>query len=244
MIAKSLLPLLTDGPDRPDREGRDRLEILTALLGGPTFDPIFRTEIIRIPRNHPIYRWNCLIDDCERVRKEVATGLCSAHREQLARIQAAGGGMAEFLAEAAPLEPYEWFEDTVCQLCPERPATQARLRLCLRHWRRWWRHSVRHADQADLLSWLEGEESFPGFGQCRVAVCPSLAASAIGLCTGHATHYQQDGRPGGAQAPQDGTREHQPPFTVRHDDEVAFQRWCASAKPVLWSGQIDRKSVV
>lgn len=240
MIAKSLLPLLTD---RPERETRDRLEILTAMLGGPSVGPIFRAEVIAIPRNHPIYRWNCLIDDCVRVRHGAGTGLCSAHREQLAQVQAAGGAMAAFLAEAVPLEPSEWLEETACQLCPERPATQARLRLCLRHQRRWWRHRVRHGDQADLLSWLDGEESFPGFGECRVAVCPSLAASGIGMCTGHATSYQQDGRPGGAAAPQDRTREHEPPFPVRYVDEVAFHRWCASAKPVLWPGQINLRGL-
>ena len=53
---------------RPDREVRDRLEILTALIGGPTFDPLFRTDIVRIPRGHAIYRWECVVGGCERGR--------------------------------------------------------------------------------------------------------------------------------------------------------------------------------
>ena len=39
--------------DRPDRVGRDRLEILTALIAGPSFDPIFRPDVIEIPRAAP-----------------------------------------------------------------------------------------------------------------------------------------------------------------------------------------------
>ncbi|MFJ1816760.1 hypothetical protein [Streptomyces sp. NPDC088139] len=62
---KSLLPLYTD---RPDREGRDRLEILTALIGAPAFDPIFRDVIIRVPQGHRVYQWACVVDACERAR--------------------------------------------------------------------------------------------------------------------------------------------------------------------------------
>jgi hypothetical protein len=119
VIATWLLPLVADR----ERQGRDRLEILTALLGGPTVDPIFRAEVIRIPRDHPVYRWHCLVKDCERVRHGEETGLCSAHLQQWTRAHAAGAGMAAFLAEAQPLEASEWFDETVCQLCPERPAT-------------------------------------------------------------------------------------------------------------------------
>ena len=34
---------------RPDREGRDRLEILTALIDGPSFDAMFRPDVIDVP---------------------------------------------------------------------------------------------------------------------------------------------------------------------------------------------------
>ena len=39
---------------QPDaREGRDRLEILSALISAPSFDPLFRGDIIKIPAGHP-----------------------------------------------------------------------------------------------------------------------------------------------------------------------------------------------
>lgn len=245
MTATSLLPLFAEGPGR---QGRDRLEILTALIGGPSVDPVFAAEVIRIPRNHPVYRWNCLVEDCERVR--TGTGLCTSHREQRVRSDAAGDGMAGFLAEAVPLEATEWFEETMCALCPQRPATQARQRLCLRHQGRWWRWrlGLRPGEEADLASWLAGEDAFAGFGPCRVAVCAGLAVSAIGLCAGHGTGYERDGAPGGAQASRDRVvlRGHErggTPIPVDHLDEVAFRRWCAAAKPVLWPGQVNLRGL-
>ena len=239
MTATSLLPLFAEDSGR---QGSDRLEILTALIGGPSVDPVFATEVIRVPRNHPVYRWNCLVEDCERVRTN--TGLCTSHREQRVRSEAAGDGMAGFLAQAVGLEASEWFEETMCCLCPQRPATQARRRLCLRHQSRWWRHRRRHGDHADFTSWVAGEETYPGFGGCRVAVCPSSADGAIGLCAGHATAYEHDDSPGGAQASRDRVvrREHErhgTPIPVDYRDEVAFRRWCAAAKPVLWPGQVN-----
>ncbi len=243
MTATSLLPLLSEGDER---RGGDRLEILTALIGGPSFDPVFATEIVRVPRNHPIYRWHCLIADCERVRSN--SGLCTAHRDQRARSEAAGEGVAEFLAAAVPLEASEWFEETMCRLCPERPATQARRRLCLRHQSRWWRHQRHHGDRADFASWLSGEETYHGFGDCRVVVCPGSADGAVGLCAGHATAYQRDGCPGGARTSGDRVlrREHEQhgaPIPVDYRDEVAFRRWCATTDPVLWPGQINLRGL-
>ena len=242
MTAKSLLPLYTE---RPDRQGRDRLEILTALIGAPSFDPIFRTDVVRIPRNHPVFRWNCLVQDCERVRSG-GTGLCSTHREEWAQARAAGGGMAVFLENAEPLAATEWLEETVCRLCPGRPAGHTKLQLCVRHQQRWHRHRADRGGEADLDTWLPSEVSYPGFGDCRVAVCPSLAASAVGLCSGHATRYEKEGRPGGAEASKYGAREHEQhatPVPVHYFDESAFRRWCTSAKPVLWPGQISLRGL-
>jgi len=242
VTAKSLLPLYAD---RPDRQGRDRLEILTALLGAPSVDPIFRAGVIRIPRDHPVFRWNCVVGDCERVRSG-GTSLCSAHAAQWAQARAAGGGLAVFLEDAVPLEASEWLEETVCCLCPERPAAHTRLRLCVRHQQRWHRYRAGQPGGADVGAWLAGEESFRGFGDCRVTVCPNLAASAIGLCCTHATRYEQDGRPGGAEASKYGAREHEQhgtPVPVHYFDETAFRRWCASAKPVLWAGQVNLRGL-
>jgi len=76
------LPLLS--VQRPDRVGRDRLEILTALINGPSFDPVYRPDVVQIPRNHPIYRWECVVRDCERTRSG-GMDLCSEHSRQWPR---------------------------------------------------------------------------------------------------------------------------------------------------------------
>ena len=65
-------------PQPGAREGRDRLEILTALVSAPSFDPLFRGDIITIPAGHPVYRWDCLADGCERVISGRGD-LCRAH---------------------------------------------------------------------------------------------------------------------------------------------------------------------
>jgi hypothetical protein len=52
--ARSGLCLMA-GPD--GRESRDRLEILTALINGPGFDPLLRAEVIAVPTEHPVFGW-------------------------------------------------------------------------------------------------------------------------------------------------------------------------------------------
>ena len=89
MSARSLLQLYADRPDRPDRADRDRLEILTALTGGPSFDPVYRPDIIKIPRGHAIYRWECVVEHCERTRSGGAD-LCTAHLEEWVGAREAG----------------------------------------------------------------------------------------------------------------------------------------------------------
>jgi hypothetical protein len=54
----------TSPPDVPGRERRDRLELLTALIDGPGFDPLLRADIIEFPRDHPVWWWGCRIKDC------------------------------------------------------------------------------------------------------------------------------------------------------------------------------------
>ena len=80
--ARAGLPFLYR--DNTDRVGRDRLDILTALIAGPSFDPIFRPEVIEIPRQHPIYRWECVVDHCERSRSG-GSDLCPEHLRQWVR---------------------------------------------------------------------------------------------------------------------------------------------------------------
>jgi hypothetical protein len=68
-----LVPAGGDG-----RQRRDRLELLSALIGGPGFDPLLRCDIIAFPRDHPVFWWGCRITGCERPRRENKL-LCSGH---------------------------------------------------------------------------------------------------------------------------------------------------------------------
>ncbi|MDI5962568.1 tyrosine-type recombinase/integrase [Streptantibioticus silvisoli] len=242
MTANSLLPLYTE---RPDRESRDRLEILTALIGAPSFDPIFRAEIVRIPRNHPVFSWGCVVRDCERGRSG-GSRLCKVHGLEWAGSRAAGRGMAAFLENAQPLEAVGWQEEAVCRLCPERPASHITLQLCARHHVNWKFYRAQSAGEADIAEWLADGVSYPGFGRCSVLVCPSLAASGNGLCSGHATRYEKDRRPAGVEVSKNGShgdKLHGSLAPVNCTDEAAFRDWCVSAKPILWPGQINLRGL-
>jgi len=111
--ARSLLQLYAG---RHDQAGQDRLEILTALTGGPSFDPVYRPDIIKIPRGHAIYRWECVVRHCERTRSGGAD-LCTAHLEEWVRAREAGGaGKAAFVSAAEGLDRHERAEQAVCQV--------------------------------------------------------------------------------------------------------------------------------
>ena len=115
MSARSLLQLYAD---RPDRAGEDRLEILTALTGGPSFDPVYGPDVIKIPRGHAIYRWECVVGRCERTRSG-GTDLCAAHLQEWTRAREAGGaGKAAFVSAAEGLDRHERAEQAACQVCP------------------------------------------------------------------------------------------------------------------------------
>jgi integrase len=220
------------------RAGRDRLELLTALIDGPAFDPLFCGEVIRIPAGHPVFRWACLVPGCERSRKG-SLDMCSVHHEQWAQAQARGEGMAAFLAAAQPLGPSVWVEQVPCRVCPGRPATHARWRLCHRHYMRWYRRQ--REGQAGFGEWLAGQVPLDGYGRCRVAVCPDLAASPLGLCSGHDSRYQRQGRPGGAALPPSWSRNYEArglAVPVSCHDAEEFRAWCAAQPPVPWPGQI------
>jgi hypothetical protein len=113
--ARSLLQLYAG---RPDRAGEDRLEILTALAGGPSFDPVYRPDVIKIPRGHAIYRWECVVGRCERTRSG-GTELCAAHLQEWVRAREAGGaGKAAFVSAAQGLDRHERAEQAPCRGVP------------------------------------------------------------------------------------------------------------------------------
>ena len=185
MTVTSLLP-------REDaRTGRDRLEVLAALINAPSFDPLFRTDIITIPPDHPVYRWNCLVTGCERP-KAGRGDLCSAHlrrwREQRRHGEVA---RAEFVRTATPAGAAAWIDERPCRICPERPARNIALVLCDKHQFRWYRHLELRGDDADFDDWLARQWPYPGYGGCRVRVCPELANSPLARWGGAAVAMGQ-----------------------------------------------------
>ena len=171
------------------RAGRDRLEVLTALISAPSFDPLFRADIIKIPAGHPVYRWNCLAG-CERTVMGHGD-LCGAHQDLWRKHRDEGGTRAAFLRAARPLGPGEGVEEQPCRICPDRPACHVTLRLCHHHQFRWYNYRPRHGDAADFDQWLAGQEPSPGYGRCLVYVCPEKAFSPLGLCSRHDARYQR-----------------------------------------------------
>jgi hypothetical protein len=163
---------------RPDRVGRDRLEILTALINCPSFDPIFRPDVIVIPRDHPVYRWTCVVDCCQRSRSG-SSDLCAEHLRQLADARARGVGRAEFITAATGLDTPIRAKEIKCRVCSERPADQAELKLCRLHWHRWQKQRKILGEDADFAVWLADQEPLPGYGRCVVAVCVNLAKSPL-----------------------------------------------------------------
>ncbi len=237
----SLRPLHAE---HPGRAGRDRLEILAALIGGPSFDPMFRGGVVRIPRGHPVYPWDCVVAGCERVR---GTGdLCSTHRREWAQAQERGVGKAAFVAAAQPLPPWGCLDDQPCRICPGRPADRTELRLCLRHRNRWVLHEKQAGEGADFAGWLGGQEPYPDYGDCLAVVCPALAESPLGLCSWHATRYRRDGHPGGASLPAGWWQHFESrgrPVPVDYADEERFRSWCAAAAATPWPGQLNLRGL-
>jgi len=227
-------------PQQDAREGRDRLEILTALISAPSFDPLFRGGIITIPAGHPVYRWDCLAAGCERA----VTGrgdLCRSH-EVLWQAQRSEGGTRAGFLQAAPLLPGEGTGEQPCRICPGRPAFHLALRLCYYHQNRWYRCQREHGAGADFGRWLAGQDPVPGYGRCRVRVCPEMAFSPLGLCSRHEARYRSQGSPGGAALPSWRGSQHERaglPVPVEFAGEPAFRQWCAAAAAVPRPSQVN-----
>ncbi|MCZ4101791.1 hypothetical protein [Streptomyces sp. H39-C1] len=115
---------------------RDRLEVLTALVNGPEFDPVLRGGVLKIPPTHPVYPWSCTVVDCERPRWR-RYAMCSVHAGQWQEAEARGMSRAQFLRSAEPLSATEIPEAMMCRICPERPAFSLQRVLCFRHRNRW-----------------------------------------------------------------------------------------------------------
>jgi hypothetical protein len=121
-------------------------------------------------------------------------------------------------------------------------------RLCGRHFSRWrdCRDAATGDQGAGFRRWLAGQEPFDGYGTCRASVCPDLAASPLGLCSGHEDRYRRQSRPGGAKLPKSWSaryEQHGLPVEVSYDDQGRFRDWCAQASAVNWPGQINLRGL-
>ncbi len=225
-------------PHRRDRAHRDAREVLTALIDAPSFDPLYRPEVIKIPGHHEVYGWQCVVAGCERALSG-GSELCHGHSRRWAKAREKGVGKAEFIRACEPLAAVEWMDEAPCQICPQRPAAHIELRLCRRHESRW--YPAQRAE-VDFDRWLADEQPLIGYGRCLVAVCPQLAASPLRLCAGHESRYQRHGRPGGANLPDSWWQrfeQYSRPVPVHYDDESRFRGWCAQTPPMPWPGQLN-----
>lgn len=236
----SVLSLAPRMPDPHRRESQDRLEVLTALINGPGFDPVFRNEVIRIPDRHPVYPWHCAVVDCERPRW-AKKDLCAIHTEQWKHAKAGGARKSDFVHTAEPLKASRMVEAIRCRVCPGRPAFNRGLALCHRHRNRWRACRSAGATAADFEAWISQETSFDGYGECVARACEELAQSPLRLCTIHGERYHAAGRPGGARLPGKWFNRFEDrglPTPVEYGDEAVFRRWCASQPPVMRVGEI------
>ncbi|WP_199180315.1 site-specific integrase [Verrucosispora sp. ts21] len=231
---------------RPDRESRDRLEILTALIDGPGFDPLFRSDDIRIPRNHQTLHWNCLINGCDGyiTRQE----LCTNHLARWYVAEAAGMDRLEFIRSAPLIGARRRFNaPNGCRVSRcERPAERSmRVGLCTFHRNRWQEltGSTRAPEDSNEFElWLSGQEPRASYGQCIAACCDDLARSPLELCEDHEKLYRRAGRPGGARLPSNWCRWFErrgQRVPVSFDDEPAFRGWCRQVRPAARPGQIS-----
>ena len=168
---------LLPGHDGDRRVGRDRLELLTALINAPGFDPLYRSELIAFPPQHPVYAWQCTVQGCERIRQMGQT-LCGTHYLLWEQAEAAGASRAGFMEAAQPLEAARGTDYGRCRICPERPAITPSLRLCNQHHNRWQHGSAAALGIEDLERWVAAQ------ARCRDSAVqgplPFLAVQLIG----------------------------------------------------------------
>jgi integrase len=172
--------------------------------------------------------------------------LCAGHSTLWAAERHTVAGRAQWLRQARPLLLTVTLAPPRCLVCPGRPAVASAARpVCLRHWRRLKEARAREGDGLDVTAWLAGQVPYPGYGRCRVVVCPDLACSPLGLCQAHQSAYQSQGRPGAARLPGDWYQFEQAgqAVPVRYEDEAVFGGWCRAADPVHRSGTVNLRGL-
>ncbi|MET7605139.1 tyrosine-type recombinase/integrase [Streptomyces avermitilis] len=233
---RPLLPLVSTHQG-PSRTTTDRLEVLSTLMTAPSFDPLFTTEVIRMPGDHEAYGWICKVPQCERAQ-EPARSLCANHEIEWRKQRKNGGLLGDFMRTAEPLKPVAHYQPEDCTICPDIPAW-ASSPLCFLHTHRWlgrkmhWKRQGKQG-QPDYEAFLASQQPFAPFGECRVLACPDLAESPVGLCQRHIRRYRKAGSPGRVRLPRSWGRwlaDRGKEIPVLYDDELAFRKWCAQADP-------------
>ncbi|MGW2090262.1 hypothetical protein [Streptomyces sp. NPDC001880] len=196
MSTPVLLPVV-QSPDR--RQYRDRLEILTALLAGPTVDPLYSEDLVKFPEDHPVYGWKCCVVDCQG--PAVGGGqkdMCCAHLTEFRRRVKTEPDLTRYhFQQTAPARnPMGNVDPPDCRICLERPSYMSTIDLCSRHYRRWLRARDSVGEAADFELWCSREKPLRSFGDCLVSVCHLRAATPLGLCETHEKRYRTAGRPG------------------------------------------------
>jgi hypothetical protein len=221
------------------RTASDRLQILQALITAPSFDPLFRGDVLRIPADHPVYGWRCQVQDCDR-SKEGSWDLCHRHQIEWAGIRGGGATFTSFLAAAKPFTARSWSDARPCRICPDLPAV-GQWGLCDVHAKRW-SHCMRwtrmRGRTPQFEDWLLGQAPLPGMGKCQVLACSELADhTPLRMCSRHRTLYTREGRPGDARVPDlrkwvlhAGQRNG---AEITYGDEAAFRNWCQNAPAVF-----------
>lgn len=227
--------------DYESRVHQDRLELLSALIASPTFDPLFRDEVIRIPPDHYVLAWACNVPNCERPRSDSTDKLCSNHHRDWLVAAAAKQSMLEFLAAAEPLSTAYGANSKYCRICKDRAAFHSSTLLCKRHHRRWYIEENLNGS-GGFEDWLSSQEPLPGYGTCLCLVCYDPAASPLGLCHRHADRYVAAGKPGGAELPWQWARNLEPrghPVRVHVENPREFKDWCAKQSPIQRIGVLN-----
>ncbi|MFJ2810566.1 tyrosine-type recombinase/integrase [Kitasatospora sp. NPDC087271] len=208
--------------------------MLNALIAAPSFDPLFRADVIVVPPDHPTFAWQCGVAECERVKVDGAE-FCTEHYSEWRSLRRDGGDdatLTAFLESARPLKARSVPSPPPCLICVDVPAWSANQLCYLHNYRlthdRWeWRHGRKR--ELDFQEWLGEMKPLPSFGPCRVFVCPEEAVHLLGLCRRHFLLYQKEERPGGATAPKNWGRmltEWNRTPVVTYEDEAAFRQWC------------------
>ena len=162
--------------------------------------------MIGVPPDHPVYPLELRGRRCERPRTG-GTDLCGAPA-QLAQDARAGVGKAEFLLAAKPLaRPWRGRGDPVPDL-PGRPVVQPELRLCAAPSHRWLGHARDLTRPADFGAWLAASGR-SRFRLCRCDGVPEPGGLGAGAVRRTSSRYNQDGRPGGAEAARSGAPRHE-----------------------------------